>query len=298
MTVVDCTHPRANHQHGTHLAFSKDGCHCGPCTKAHRRHCKQVRHNTETGGHTYTDPTAAREHVQQLLLAGLTFGQIEARSGVHRTATKVLLGVFPNRGASKRITKKTEAALLAVTATHLGDEVHCEVDATGTRRRMQALIALGWSGRLLQRRLGMSSRTLWCLLRGMDNGLVHASTRANVAALYDELSLLVPPAGRVRTRARNIAQANGWLPPLAWDDDTLDDPMTGPAHEYDAEVDVDELDEIAIERRMAGDRRVKLTAAEADELVRRWTATDRPLSQCQEITGINVHRVMREAAVA
>lgn len=50
------------------------------------------------------------------------------------------------------------------------------------------------------------------------------------------------------------------------------------------------IDQVAIERRMAGDRSVQLTAAERVELVRRWKAANRPLDECEHVTGMNVRR--------
>lgn len=55
----------------------------------------------------------------------------------------------------------------------------------------------------------------------------------------------------------------------------------------------DFLDEVAIGRRLAGDRDVRLTRAEAAEAVRRWMATGRSLGECQRETGINPYRHYR-----
>jgi hypothetical protein len=221
-TLVDCPHPRAGHRHGTHLAYFKDHCRCAPCTRAGRIHSKRVGYRTLTGTHTYVDATDARAHVEQLLEV-LTVGQIEQRSSVHRTAIRVLVGDFPGRPASKRITRTTRDALLAVRPDRVGPEASGLVDRSGTQRRLRALIALGWTARHLTRRLGMSSRTMGMLTA--DHGTpILASTRAKVAALYDELALVVPAPSRGTTVARGIAHGRGWVPPLAWDDDTIDDP--------------------------------------------------------------------------
>jgi hypothetical protein len=225
---MPCRHPRARHQHGTYLAHAKDGCHCPPCEAAARRHGKQGAYRTATGTSSYVAADRAREHVTALL-ATLTVGQIEERSGVHRTAIRVLIGDFPGRAASKRITRRTEAALIAVRATRLGSETKGLVDATGTIRRLRALVALGWPRAHLERRLGFSSRTAWLLTaarRTQDQ--VTVSTREAVRSLYDELSLEVPSPSRATTRARNLAAEHGWPPPLAWDDDVIDEPAGRP----------------------------------------------------------------------
>lgn len=223
---IDCTHPRANHQHGTPLAYQRDDCRCDPCREAYRVYNKRVSYRTLTGTHSYVDADLARTHVRRLLTV-LTVGQVEQRSGVHRTAIRLLVGDWPGKPPSRRISGKTHAALMAVRPTRVGSEESGLVDATGTRRRLQALIALGWPANQLGRMIGASSCTVPRITNG-DDVLVLVATRAAVMALYDDLSLTVPPEGRIRTLSRGIARRKGWVPPLAWDDDTIDDPSASP----------------------------------------------------------------------
>jgi hypothetical protein len=246
-TPKPCLHPRARHQHGTALAYDKDDCRCLPCVRAASEAGHRERYRTATGTHTYVDAAAARQHVDRLLEV-LTVGQIEQRSGVNRTAIRVLVGDFPGRPATKRITHTTEARLLAVTPDRVGPEQSGIVDGTGTRRRFRALIALGWPAKHLGDRLGFSSRTNWHLTSPeiAVTYPVLVSTRDAVRALYGELSLRTPAPGRNSTLARGIAVARGWLPPSAWDDDSMDDPAVEP---WTGEVadDRDDVDEFAVE---------------------------------------------------
>lgn len=92
------------------------------------------------------------------------------------------------------------------------------VDATGTRRRLRALVALGWPSTYLKTRIGAAHIIF------TDSAVVHPRTAARVRALYDELGGTLGPAPRSRT----YAAAKGWPPPLAWDDDTIDDPAATP----------------------------------------------------------------------
>lgn len=225
--VRDCAHPRVAHRHGTYLAYQRDGCRCDPCRLAGSRAAKLSAYRTATGTHSYVDAARARAHVT-LLLRTLTVGQVEARSGLDRTAVRLLIGGLPGRPASRRIKRATEAALLAVRGDRVGPEAHGLVDRAGTQRRLRALVALGWTARHLATRLRMSSRTMHQLLAD-DPARVRASTRARVAALHDELAMTLPPPSRGTTRARRIAARRGWAPPLAWDDDTIDDPAACPS---------------------------------------------------------------------
>jgi hypothetical protein len=230
MKIAHCTHPRARHKHGTYLAHDKDGCRCLPCALAASRKGKETRYRTATGTHTYVDAESARRHVRSLTEV-LTFAQIEGRSGVNRTALRALLGTG-GRKPSRRVTRTTRDALLAVQPDVVGIEHSGLVDATGTRRRMQALVAAGWSTEEQRRRLGFSSATTHKITTGI-RGVVTVRVRDAVRRLFDELALVVPEPGQGATLARKRAVANGWPPPLAWDDD-IDNPAATPAEGWDA----------------------------------------------------------------
>lgn len=241
---VDCQHPRAHHQHGTYLAWKKDGCRCEPCQRAGYREEKAIGLRTLTGTHTYTDAGPARAHLQ-LLLTELTIGQVEARSGLHRTGLRSLLGDRLPR--TKRITRKTEAALLAVPFTRVDNrDQHVLVDPTGTIRRLKALMALGWPAGQLVARLGWSHRTLWVLMR--SPGPIRAHTRHDVIELYAELSSRLPAPSRQVTARRRLSQRYGWAPPAAWDDDEIDEPGATPSGHEPVALRSHVPDELAVEQ--------------------------------------------------
>jgi transposase len=140
------------------------------------------------------------------------------------------------------------------------------VPAVGTRRRLQALTAAGWSSSQLAERLGVTKSAI-AQLRRVGQDRVLATTAGDVAALYDRCWWRTPP-GRYQARAERYAAAQGWRPPWDWDGVDLDDPAAAPL-EHGAVADVDQ---VAIEETIAG-RRVPLTRAErrcvVDELHRR-----------------------------
>lgn len=119
-------------------------------------------------------------------------------------------------------------ALLAVQVDlHAG----AAVEASGTVRRVQALVALGHTLSSVAREIGW---TLPNLSRLVYTGSIPYAARVEVRTaqavfrVYDRLSM-VRPDGLLAGRARAHAAARGWLPPLAWDDDTIDDPCAAPA---------------------------------------------------------------------
>lgn len=126
------------------------------------------------------------------------------------------------------------------------------VDATGTRRRVEALHAIGWRAVDLASRLGCTAPAVrqikW-------RKTVQRTTALQVAALYDELADHRGPSTRLITTARGW----GWLPPLWWDEDTIDDPSYVPPTVD--QVHWSDVDPVAVERACKGDD-VPLTRAE------------------------------------
>jgi hypothetical protein len=109
------------------------------------------------------------------------------------------------------------------------------VDATGTRRRVQALAWCGWSLARLSARLGGDESLARKILRRRQ---VTAATARAVRELYDELWDQAPPEddpwdARAAVRARNYARTRGFAPPQAWDDDEIDDPAASPAEGWE-----------------------------------------------------------------
>jgi len=102
-----------------------------------------------------------------------------------------------------------------------GDRGNLVIDACGTRRRLQALSALGWRGVDLEPLLKIEYRTVSRVAKAKR---VTVGTAERVAAVYDRLSMTQGPSATTRRRAL----AKGWLVPMEWDDDLIDDPRHVP----------------------------------------------------------------------
>ena len=229
---VDCTHPRARHEHGTHAAFALDGCHCRPCRDAtaayNRRRNKGLAYGTWA---PLVDAAPVRAHLLALREAGIGWKRAASLAGVAPSTVSKLLYGLGERPPSTRVRRETADRLLAVRPGRAPVLDGAYVDSTGTRRRLQALACLGWSDSLLGRRLGVDAGNYSSMMRRPQ---VTAARARDVVRLYDELWRSGPPETDHRnrqsaSRARNRARANGWAPPLAWDDDTIDDPVARPA---------------------------------------------------------------------
>jgi hypothetical protein len=114
----------------------------------------------------------------------------------------------------------------------------------GTARRLRALCVIGWNTRDLAAALGASQYQTRRWIAGEN--WVHVDTATRVAAVYDRLNNT--PGNRPRAdRTRDWATSNGWLAPIWWDADTIDDPTTEPNTAAPTDVDP-----IVVERLCAG----------------------------------------------
>lgn len=152
------------------------------------------------------------------------------------------------------------------------------LDATGTVRRIEALVALGYTWEALDDYLSrqhgtMSRRHHQWVAKGAR---VNRPGAAEIAAMYDALSMKVPPDTYGSRRAKARARRAGWLPPLAWDDDRIDDPTYRPDARTErrrraGQRSPREVDEANVRRALSGER-VDTTRAEKEEIMRRWIA--------------------------
>ncbi|MGC9540207.1 hypothetical protein [Streptomyces sp. UG1] len=224
--------PPSHRRHGTRAKYVAEKCRCQACKRANRREGNQ-RSRMQAYGHwqPYVDAEPVRAHVRALEAYGLGWKRIARLAGVSPTTVGKLLYGAPRRnmGPSKRVRPETAAKLLAVEATpeNLGGAV--SVDGTGTRRRLQALVAGGWPQAQLARRLEMEPGNFGVTLRAER---VLVSTSRAVTALYEGLWRADPVEHGVHpqgvSRARNQVRTNQWAPVGAWDEESLGDPAAYP----------------------------------------------------------------------
>jgi len=138
-------------------------------------------------------------------------------------------------------------------------------------------VAIGWPLEVLDERLGFKRSAL---SQVVIRDWVMATTAEKVRAIYDELSMIPGPSDYGRVRAVN----RGWVPPLAWDDDTIDDPNAKPHRttKRDIEASYRDIDEVAVQRALDGGR-VTLTLPEREAaittLVRTTDLSDRQIAE-------------------
>ena len=190
------------------------------------------RHRRRRTGYGMWQPYVAIEpveaHIRALNAAGVQRTLIAALSGVSRSTLERIGRDKPSRPRLTMLRPETAERILAVRPDRsqtVDAPASKRVPALGTRRRIRALMALGWTGPQLAARLGMDRGNFARLLRRRQ---VTAETARKVADLYAALSD-VRPSGDPSDRGRTIAAREGWPPPAAWDDDRIDDPRARPA---------------------------------------------------------------------
>jgi hypothetical protein len=252
-----CTHQK-KHVHGERATFKVCGCRCAPCSQANNAYQKAWERARLYGRPTtsWVDAGPVRAHVEQLQAAGLGWRTVSERAGVAQSVVSALLyGRVRETGRdapSKRLNPTAAAKLLALPIpTPLELAGAAVVDGTGTRRRLQALARVGWSVNRLVDGTEIDPQPLRSALHG---GQVMARTARAVAALYEAHwdRRPVPDAHEWRdgngiARTIKAAIAASWPPPIAWDDDSIDDPAAVPVDVEPVDQVEDDVDEFAVE---------------------------------------------------
>lgn len=231
-TEAPCRHVRVHHEHGDIVRYKVDGCRCRPCRDAHtayaRHRHKLLAYGTWEGLH---DATPVIAHLQQLRAAGMGYRRIAELADVDDQLVGRLLFGRRRRTNLRQQTHLSAANARALLAVHPDPLPGAYVPAIGVHRRVQALNAIGWSDRRIALDLGLIPGNFASMMR---QPLVTHRRHLDVVALYERLWATTPPQatryerqGVIRTL--NRARKNGYPPPMAWDDDTIDDPNATPA---------------------------------------------------------------------
>jgi len=231
-TPKPCHHARANHQHGTYACYTLDACRCVPCAVACSQYEATRVRDRAYGREAFVDARPAAAHLRALMAAGLGWKRVAQLADLPTSSVYVLLYGRPDRNAGKPRTQARKATvdkLLAVPIPTLDDLADgANTDPTGTRRRVRALVAHGWSLTALADRTGIDHQILRGAVNGSRRYVLAGSARA-IRAAYDELWNAAVPDSPGKTRALARALREGWPPPAAWDDDAIDDPDALPA---------------------------------------------------------------------
>ena len=293
----DCQHPGHPHEHGTRTAYNKDECRCRPCMDANAAASRNRDRDLTYGRwNPYVDADLVRAHLAALRAAGLGRLQIAQLSGVSARWLGVIINGDHGR-LQAHVRADTASRILAIQPDQANLAPNRKVDGTGTRRRLQALIALGWPQTWLADRLGRHHTNL---RRALFTDEVTARTAADVAQIYEQLWHTRPQPDTPRAR-RAVADAlaraakHHWLTPLAWDDIDHDPEPPTPTP-----GDSEHIDEIAVDLALSGHgiRLSQLTPAEQDEAVRLLTERGKSVRDIAEQLATSTRTVSRRRRIS
>jgi hypothetical protein len=257
------------------LARYRRKCPCEICRAANTAAQRRWRRQRAYGRVFLVDAEPVRAHVKTLQAFGLGANRIAALAQVNPAVVRSLL-----YGASQRV-QPSRQVLVA------------------NAEKLQALAAIGWSQPLLARKLGIEPSNF----RLMNAVLVRGRTARAVKQLYEQLWNSQPPAQTPTQRAaitiaKKRAAAHGWLPPMAWDDDTIDLPDTTTAEVVDPAAE-EFVDEVAVELAVCGKPPARLTHAERVAAAQRMAAagtTPSAIAKHLRASYQTVSRILKEAS--
>jgi hypothetical protein len=211
----------ATTRHGTLAGYTTDGCRCQECCAANTTY-RTTRYRQIAYGRwdSLISPQAAAQHVQALRDAGMT---VEAIASAARLGTTTInrLAYPSHAGHYRELRESRSAAILAVRVGHRGVAPTLLVPAVGTTRRIHGLARMGWTAAAVGAHLGITGKAVSLIT---TRTRVTAETATRIEAVHRDLAMRPGPSDTSRRRAA----ARGWAPPLAWDDDTIDDPWAVP----------------------------------------------------------------------
>ncbi|MEV7034553.1 hypothetical protein AB0N99_30530 [Streptomyces sp. NPDC093272] len=218
--------------HNTLTCYTNYGCRLPDCVERKNAWARSRDEGLREGTwQPLEDAAPVRAHVARLVAAGLTRQRVADLAGVpHQSIADLVCGRRNTRGMRHRTTSEFAAKILAVDPALASP---ARVDATGSKRRIQALVAAGWPLLHIGRQMGLNPQRPEQILR---QDRVYATTRDIVTQGYNRLHRLQPvrrgvPKDKARL-SRAQAEAQRWPTVAYWADrmDVIDDPHFEPMY--------------------------------------------------------------------
>lgn len=213
--------------HGTYSKYVMDRCRCSECRGANAAYAARVARLQAYGQwQPLVDAEPVRSHIRSLMAAGIPRRTIVRLADVSQTTLSRALYGRKGEPPSQRMRPQAAAAILAIEVEPSFFGPHTKVDASGTRRRLQALMWAGWTLTQIEKWSGVYRTTL---SKALPAETVQHRVAEGVRTAYDQLWDRQPPDYNAAVRrqvacAKAEARRQGYLPAAAWDDDLIDLP--------------------------------------------------------------------------
>lgn len=251
--------------HG-YARYKGEGCRCDICRKACSRYLRDRVNAIACGTwKPFVDAEPVRAHVLSLMAAGIGRRRISTLTGISQSTLQKLLSGKVGRPPTLQVRPAMADKLFAITASTVAIAAGANINPIGTQRRIQGLAVLGWTLTEQGRRIGWEAGNYIAIL-GREQ--IVRATADKVATLYEQLSMQPAPSGYGATRVKAMAMRRRWFPPLAWDDEQIDDPAAVPVLLPPIAESDPAADEWAIQHHAAG-HPTELDMPTRDEIVRR-----------------------------
>jgi hypothetical protein len=194
-----------------------DPCRCPLCKAAHNRACHQRALAHSAGQPPLYPCEPLVRHIETLEAAGMSRDLIARQAEVsHSTIKYIAIGL------TKRCRRAAALRILAVSPSDF--DLQARHPTLGSRRRVQALYAIGHNHEVIGATAALSASSVSKLANGHSQYL-DARTVDAVRRAYAELSVTAGASDK----ARSLATQRGWPGPAYWDDDDFENPNFVPA---------------------------------------------------------------------
>lgn len=159
----------------------------------------------------------AADHIRSLRILGFGDAAIAEAAGVNKSTVGNI-----RRGRGKRIYPVIHKRIMSVTpdAIYSRSNRRGYVPDVGAVRRIQALLCMGWRYKDLRPKLGFPPEKVQ-----EGSGWISQYKHDAVCRLFEELWDKRGPASQGYI---NKLLRRGWVPPLAWEEGTIDNPDAEP----------------------------------------------------------------------
>ena len=241
------------------------------------------RRDRDAGRPRYVDAAPVRVRLQRLVDAHVPVRALGRVTGLSATTVRKILD-----GDQPRVQRATAARVARLSPGDVyANQSTGHVPRVGAARRVQALLAMGWP----HHALGAAGIVNSAQIIGASGDLITVQRWRQVRDVYDRLSMTPGPSPETRGWAAKL----GYAPPLAWDEEGIDDPTVMPGH--DATTTGRQgcvVDEVAVARAAACVGAAgSLTATERTAVVRVMASRGASDAQIAEHLGVVDRTILR-----